>query len=90
MKIKILDPLVATKIAAGEVIERPSSVIKELVENSIDANSSHVEIEIINGGMDLIKIIDFFLNCATGANFLHDFRFFFLLRPNSHFSILQI
>jgi DNA mismatch repair protein MutL len=58
MKIKILDPLVATKIAAGEVIERPSSVIKELVENSIDANSSNIEIEIINGGMDLIKIID--------------------------------
>ncbi|MQG84966.1 MAG: DNA mismatch repair endonuclease MutL [SAR202 cluster bacterium] len=58
MKIKVLDPLIASKIAAGEVIERPSSVIKELVENSIDANSTTIEIEIINGGMDLIKIID--------------------------------
>ena len=58
MKIKVLDPLIASKIAAGVVIERPSSVIKELVENSIDANSKTIEIEIINGGMDLIKITD--------------------------------
>lgn len=58
MKIKVLDPLIASKIAAGEVIERPSSVIKELVENSIDAKSTIIEIEIIDGGMDLIKITD--------------------------------
>jgi len=58
MKIKVLDPLIASKIAAGEVIERPSSVIKELVENSIDAKSTIIEIEIIGGGMDVIKITD--------------------------------
>ena len=58
MNIRVLAPDLAAKIAAGEVIENPSSVIKELIDNSIDANSSKIEIEIKNGGKDLISIID--------------------------------
>lgn len=57
-KINILDQNTANQIAAGEVVERPSSVVKELVENSIDANSSNITIEILDGGTSLIKIID--------------------------------
>lgn len=57
-KINILDDSTINKIAAGEVVERPSSIIKELVENSIDAGSSYISIEIENGGKDLIRIID--------------------------------
>ncbi len=57
-KINILDQNTANQIAAGEVVERPSSVVKELVENSIDANSSNITIEILDGGVSLIKVID--------------------------------
>ncbi|MEA4966445.1 MAG: DNA mismatch repair endonuclease MutL [Oscillospiraceae bacterium] len=53
-----LSPHVADLIAAGEVVERPGSVVKELVENSIDAGSSHITVEIQNGGMTLIRISD--------------------------------
>ncbi|MBM6838745.1 ATP-binding protein, partial [Clostridium saudiense] len=56
--INILDQHTANKIAAGEVVERPSSVVKELIENSIDANSKNITIEIREGGLSLIKIID--------------------------------
>ena len=56
--IKIIDSNLIEKIAAGEVIERPSSIIKELVENSIDANSKSIEININNGGIDLILVKD--------------------------------
>ena len=58
MKIKQLDDILANKIAAGEVIERPANVVKELVENSIDAKSSKIDIIIEDGGMELIEIID--------------------------------
>ena len=58
MKIKLLDASVANKIAAGEVVERPSSIVKELVENSIDAGATNVIIEIKGGGIDLIRITD--------------------------------
>ena len=53
-KINILDASLADKIAAGEVVERPSSVIKELVENSIDASSTKIDIFVIDGGRTLI------------------------------------
>ncbi len=57
-KIKVLDKLIADKIAAGEVVERPSSVVKELVENSLDAKSGRITIEIKDGGKEFIRITD--------------------------------
>ncbi|MCK8825027.1 DNA mismatch repair endonuclease MutL [Fuchsiella alkaliacetigena] len=57
-KIKMLPKEVINKIAAGEVIQRPASVVKELVENSIDAQASKLEIKAENGGKDLIQVID--------------------------------
>ncbi|MBB6623909.1 DNA mismatch repair endonuclease MutL [Clostridium gasigenes] len=57
-RINILDQNTSNKIAAGEVVERPSSVVKELIENSIDANAKNITIEIEDGGSALIRIID--------------------------------
>ena len=56
--IQVLDQVTIDKIAAGEVIERPSSIVKELVENSIDAHASSVTVEIKDGGISLIRIMD--------------------------------
>jgi DNA mismatch repair protein MutL len=57
-RIQQLDAHVVNRIAAGEVIERPASVVKELLENSVDALSLRMEVDIVNGGMDLIRISD--------------------------------
>lgn len=58
MPIKILPPELINKIAAGEVVERPYSVVKELIENSIDAGAVNIAVEVKNGGIDYMKITD--------------------------------
>lgn len=57
-KIHVLDQDIANKIAAGEVVERPGSVIKELVENAMDAEADHITVEIKNGGVTYMRVTD--------------------------------
>ena len=57
-KIHVLPGEIVSRIAAGEVIARPAAVVKELIDNSLDAGSSHIVVEVVDGGRRLIKVTD--------------------------------
>ena len=57
-KVHVLAPAVVGRIAAGEVIERPAAVVKELIENSLDAGSTTITVDIKDGGLGYIRVID--------------------------------
>ena len=57
-KIQVLPDAIAQSIAAGEVVERPASVVKELMENAIDAKSSEVVVDVKAGGLQLVRVQD--------------------------------
>ena len=55
-KVAVLDPLVAQQVAAGKVVDCPASVVKELSENALDAGATHIQVEITDGGRELMVV----------------------------------
>mgnify|MGYP000783087202 CR=1 FL=1 len=84
MAINLLDKNTINKIAAGEVVDRPSSVVKELVENAIDAGATAITVEIKDGGISLIRITD--NGCGIDKN---EVRLAFL-RHSTSLSLIHI
>ena len=80
--INVLDKHVADLIAAGEVVERPASAIKELIENSIDAGAKNITVEIMNGGTTFVRVTD------DGCGIMReDIKFAFLPHATSKIKI---
>ena len=96
-RIKVLDDQLANQIAAGEVVERPASVVKELVENAVDAGSTLIDISLEEGGLSYIRVVDngygieasditaAFQRHAT-SKISKNSDLFRILRPGYHFS----